>query len=135
MDVADHLRLREGEEVAVVQQILGCVLEAISANVGFLHAVGADRRAHRSVDNGDSTLDDLFKRMLLDFRHVFLMVLSVAMSAKANITPSCGFLTSTRRAGHAEKSLNGVRRNSSRAPAVLRSVCAIRPKPHALGRN
>ena len=64
MDVADHLRLRQGEDVAVVQQVLGGVFEALAADVGFRHAVGADGRAHRSVDDGDSAFEDLFERML-----------------------------------------------------------------------
>ena len=80
MDVADHLRLRQREEVAVVQQVLRRVLEALPADVRFRHAIGADRRAHRSVDDGDATLEDLFKRMLVGFRHVSPMSLSVAMS-------------------------------------------------------
>ena len=54
VDVADHLRLGEREEVAVVQQVLFRVLEALAADVGFLHAVGADGGAHRAVDDGDA---------------------------------------------------------------------------------
>src|SRR5439155_15682484 len=80
-DVTDHLRLSQGEEVTVVQQVLPRVLEAFPADVRFRHAVGADRCAHRSVDDGNSTLEDLFKRMLVGFRHVSLRALSVAMSA------------------------------------------------------
>src|SRR3981081_3542026 len=75
MDVADHLRLRKGEEVAVVQQILGCALEAFAADVGFLHAVGADGRAHRSVDDGDSIFENLFQRMSVGCSHFHLMSL------------------------------------------------------------
>ena len=71
MDVADHLRLRQREQVAVVQQVLLRVLEALSADVRFRHAVGADGRAHRSVDDGDSALEDLLQRMLMGSRHVF----------------------------------------------------------------
>src|ERR1700733_13086059 len=70
MDVADHLRPRQGEEVAVVQQILLRVLEAFPADVRFRHAVGADRGAHRTIDDGDSTLEYLFKGMLAGFHHV-----------------------------------------------------------------
>ena len=54
VDVADHLRLREREEVAVVEQVLLRVLEALAADVRLLHAVGADGRAHRAVDDGDA---------------------------------------------------------------------------------
>ena len=69
MDVADHLRLGQREEVAVVQQVLRRVLEALSTDVRFRHAVGADRRAHRSVDDGDAIFENLFKRMLVEFSH------------------------------------------------------------------
>ena len=61
MDVADHLRLGEREEVAVVEQILGGVLEAIAANIGFGHAVGADGGAHGAVDDGDAVFEDGFE--------------------------------------------------------------------------
>ena len=73
MDVADHLRLSQGEQVAVVQQVLRRVLESLAADVRFLHAVGADRRAHRAIDDGDPTLEDLLKRMLLIRNHLFVM--------------------------------------------------------------
>src|ERR1700733_11892107 len=81
MDVADHLRPRQGEEVTVVQQILLRVLEAIPPDVRFRHAVRADRGAHRTIDDGDSTLEYLFKGMLADFHHVSPKDLSVAVSA------------------------------------------------------
>ena len=74
MDVADHLRLRQREEVAVVQQVLLRVLEALPADVGFRHPVGADGRAHRSIDDGDAVLEDLLKRMLLGCSHVSQVV-------------------------------------------------------------
>src|ERR1700733_1374316 len=73
MDVADHLRLSQGEEVAVVQQVLGRVLETLPANVSFLHAVGADRRAHCSVNDGNSILENLFQRMLVGCSHIYMM--------------------------------------------------------------
>jgi len=63
MDVADHLRLREREKVAIVEQIFGGVLEALAADVGFFHAVGADGGAHGAVDDGDAVFEDLLKRM------------------------------------------------------------------------
>jgi hypothetical protein len=82
MDVTDQLRLREGEKVTVVEQVLRGVLEALAADVRFLHAVGADGRAHRSVDDGNSILENLFKRMnFVDFRHISPMALRVAMPA------------------------------------------------------
>ena len=64
VDVHDHLRLGEGEEVAVVEEILGGVLEAVAAHVGFGHAVGANGRAHRAVDDGDAFFEDLVKGVL-----------------------------------------------------------------------
>ena len=69
VDVADHLRLRERKEVAVVQQIFAGVLEPLAADVGFLHPVGADRRTHRTVNNRNPLLQNLFERMLLCLRH------------------------------------------------------------------
>ncbi len=77
MDVADHLRLGEREEVAVVQQVLGGVLEALAADVRFRHAVGADGGAHRAIDDGDAALENLFQRMWMAFGHKCLMVLHV----------------------------------------------------------
>ena len=70
MDVADHLRLGERKEVAVVQQVLGGVLEAVCANVRLGHAVGADGGAHGAVDDGNSILEDGLERMLLSLFHV-----------------------------------------------------------------
>ena len=61
VDVADHLRLREREEVAVVEQVLLRVLEALAADVRFLHAVGADGGAHRAVDDGDAVFQDFLQ--------------------------------------------------------------------------
>src|ERR1700761_422077 len=82
MDVTDHLRLSQGEEVAVIEEIFLRVLEALPADVRFRHAVSADRRAHRTVDDGDSTLEYLLKRMLLlDFHHASPNDLSVAVLA------------------------------------------------------
>ncbi len=68
--------LGEGEEVAVVEQVLGGVLEALAADVGFRHAVGADGGAHRAVDDGDAGFENLFERMLVSFGHVYWMGLS-----------------------------------------------------------
>ena len=65
VDVADHRRLRQREEIAVVQQVLLRILEALAADVGFLHPVGADRRAHRAVDDGDALFEDLAQRMAI----------------------------------------------------------------------
>ena len=76
MDVANHFWLRQREQVTIVQKALRRVLESLPADIRFRHAVGADGRAHRSVDDRDSILQDLFERMLVDFLHVFLMTLS-----------------------------------------------------------
>ena len=85
MNVADHLRLREGEEITVVEQVLGRVLEALPANVGFFHAVGADGRAHRSVDDGDAVLEDLFQRMFPGCVHFYSMSFPLARCVVASI--------------------------------------------------
>ncbi len=77
VDVTDHLWLRQGEKVTVVQQALRRVLEPLSADVRFRHAIGADCSAHRSVDDGNSTLENLFKWMLIGSRHFFLLAFSV----------------------------------------------------------
>ena len=58
MNISDHLRLRDREKVAVVQKILFRVLEPPPANVGFSHAIGADRGAHRTIYNGYAMLED-----------------------------------------------------------------------------
>ena len=64
MNVADQLRLRQREQVAVVQQVLLRVLEALPANVRLFHPVGADGRPRRSINDGDAAFEDLFERML-----------------------------------------------------------------------
>ncbi len=71
VDVTDHLRLRQREEVAVVEQILRRVLEALAADVRFLHAVGADGRAHRAVDDDDAVLKEFFEGMKIGHRMGF----------------------------------------------------------------
>jgi len=69
MDVANHFWLSQREEVTVVQKALRRVLESLPSDIRFRHAVGADGRAHRSVDDGNSIVEDLFKRMWVGFRH------------------------------------------------------------------
>ena len=59
MDIANHVRLSQGEQVPVIQQIFRRILETIPADISFLHPVGTDRRAHRSIDDGDPILEDL----------------------------------------------------------------------------
>jgi hypothetical protein len=122
MNVTDHIRLRQGEEVTVVQQVLSRVFETLPADVSFFHTVGADRRTHRSVDDSNSIFEDGFQRMLLGFRHISLMASMVAMSAIASMPEL--LCPAFRRPGHAKKSLNSGGRNSSRSRfGRLRSAC------------
>jgi hypothetical protein len=74
MDVADHRRLGEGEQIAVVQQVLFRVLEALATDVGLGHPVGADGGAHGAVDDRDPVLEDLLERMLAGGGHLAVMV-------------------------------------------------------------
>ncbi len=60
MNIADHLWLRQREKVPVVQQILFRIFEAIPTDVGFLHAVGTNGGTHRSINDGDTILENLF---------------------------------------------------------------------------
>jgi len=54
VDVADHLGLREREQIAVVEQVLAGVGEALAADVGLGHPVAADGGAHGAVDDDDA---------------------------------------------------------------------------------
>ncbi len=63
MDVPHHLGLRQREEIAVVQQIFAGLSKARAADVGFAHVVGAQRGAHRPVDDGDSVLEQAAEGM------------------------------------------------------------------------
>jgi hypothetical protein len=56
MDVANHFWLRQREQVTIVQKALRRVLESLPSDVRFRHPIGADRRAHGSVDDSDSIL-------------------------------------------------------------------------------
>jgi hypothetical protein len=71
MDIADHVRLREREQVSIVQEVLLRVFEAIPTDICFRHPIGTDCRAHRSINDGDSILEDFLKRMLMSFCHSF----------------------------------------------------------------
>ena len=77
MDVADHLWLSQAEQVAIVYQILRRTLEAFPADVRFFHSVGAERRAHRPVNDGDPAFENLFERMWVSLIHLFLMVVQM----------------------------------------------------------
>src|SRR5947209_11200013 len=54
--IADHRRLREREDVSVVQQVLLRILESFSTDVRLGHAVGANGGAHGAIDDGDPLL-------------------------------------------------------------------------------
>src|SRR5450631_1410676 len=86
MDVANHLRLSQGKEIPVVQQVLRRILEPLGADIRFLHSVGADGRAHCTVDDGDTILENRFKRMLVGFGHIFLTNSRVSTSSVAGIS-------------------------------------------------
>jgi hypothetical protein len=51
MNVANHLRLRQRKKIPIVQEILLGILEPLAADVRFFHPIGADRRAHRPVND------------------------------------------------------------------------------------
>jgi len=59
VNVADHGRLRQGEEIAIVQQVFCRVLEALTANIALLHSVGAQGGAHGAVDDGNAQRENL----------------------------------------------------------------------------
>jgi len=62
MDVADHAWLSQREKVTVVQQILLRVLEVFATDVRFGHTVRTNRRAHGTINDGD-TVDTARKLM------------------------------------------------------------------------
>ena len=71
MNIADHLRLRQQKQVAVVLQVLLRVLESLPADVRLGHAIGADRRAHRAIDNRDAALENLHQGMFGGLSYLF----------------------------------------------------------------
>ncbi len=54
VDVLDDIGPRQREDVAVVEQILLVLEEAIPAGIGFFESILADRRAHRAVEHQDT---------------------------------------------------------------------------------
>ena len=54
VDVANGIRLREGKDVAVVQQILFVVLKPLTSRIGFLKAVATNRCSHRPIEDKDA---------------------------------------------------------------------------------
>jgi hypothetical protein len=68
MDIADHLWLGQHKKIAVVQQPLGRVFKSLAAYIRLRHAVGADGRAHRAVDDGNAVFENLLQRMILKVR-------------------------------------------------------------------
>jgi len=75
MDIADHFWPGQRKQITIVQKALGRVLESFSSDIRFRHAIAADGRAHRPVDNGNSTVEDLFQRVIVHCLHVSLMTL------------------------------------------------------------
>src|SRR6202011_3455053 len=73
-----------------------------TADVSFRHAVGADRRAHRSIDDGDSTLEDFLKRMLVGSSHFSLIASRMASTRMALELP----LTAVARIFHYSETAN-----------------------------
>ena len=59
MDVADHLRLCQGEEVAIIQQIFARISKPLAPDISLCHAVGANGGTHRAIDDGDTLLQDV----------------------------------------------------------------------------
>jgi len=55
--------LGEREQVSVVEQALFGVRKPLAANVRLGHAVAADRRAHRAIDDRNAILEDALDRM------------------------------------------------------------------------
>jgi transcriptional regulator with AAA-type ATPase domain len=113
MNIADHLRLGQREQISVIQQVFRRISESLPANVSFRHAVSTDRRPHRSIDDGDTILEDLLKRMLVDCLHVSLMALSVRAAQIVDVALSCG---SGRQAapGHSQEKSPAKSENSDR---------------------
>ena len=70
MNVAYHLRLREREEVPIVEQTFLGILEAVAADVSFRHAIRADGRTHGTIDYRDAIFEDLLDRMSAGIRHI-----------------------------------------------------------------
>ena len=130
VDVADHLRLRQREEIAVVEQILLRVLEALAADVRLRHAVGADGRAHRAVDDGDAFVEQLLERVIVGHAVMdqsgswFLVAAGSGLSAMASTTWKCGFFAS-RHATSADDDVEPGAREQARAARAARSRVAL----------
>jgi hypothetical protein len=70
VDVADHIRLSERVEVAVVLQVLFRVLETFAADVLLAEAVSADGGAHGAI-NDDNAFAERFSKEFSVVRHGF----------------------------------------------------------------
>src|SRR5689334_13306007 len=70
MNVADHFGLRQSEQVAVVYKAFLSVFKSLATNVGLGHPIGADRRPHRSINDGDAVFENFFERMMFTLFHV-----------------------------------------------------------------
>src|SRR5258706_144592 len=62
VDLADHLRARDGEEVVVAAQVLAEILEALAAELRFREVVALDHRAHGAVEHEDALLEGILER-------------------------------------------------------------------------
>ncbi len=51
MDLADHLRAREHQQVVVALQVLRPVAESLAAVVSLAELVGLDDRAHGAIEH------------------------------------------------------------------------------------
>src|SRR6185369_528704 len=58
VNVADHVGPRQAEQLAVVLQVLGVILEALPAIVALGQPEALDHRAHGAVENRDALLED-----------------------------------------------------------------------------
>src|SRR5690349_12295569 len=70
MDVSNHPWLGQREKIAVVKKAFLCVLESFAADVALFHPIGADRRPHRPVNDGDAMFEDLFQGMNSALIHI-----------------------------------------------------------------
>ena len=71
MNVANHFWLSQCEQVTIIQKAFPGVLEPFAPNIGLSHAVCADRRTHRSINDGDTIFENLFDGMTSGL-HVFI---------------------------------------------------------------
>lgn len=61
VDVGDDIGAGEREDVAIVQEVLVVVLEAVAAGVGLLQFVAADGGSHGSIEDHDALAETVLK--------------------------------------------------------------------------